>query len=308
MKSGMLKTIYDKYTTTHDWNIGFVNLEIQNILEKDNLDIKWLKHPYADRWFADPFILRITSREIILLAEEYYRPGKKGRISRLIVDKNKFALIECEVVLELTSHLSFPAIFRDGNDVYIYPENSSIGKLLLYRYFEETNNIEMVSELNGEPLTDAIITTTFGKPYIFSTRLPNQNKNILNIYSSDKWKGVYVLDHTVNFNDNCARCAGDLFEINNTLIRPAQDCNDEYGKGIVLQEVIFNGNRFIFKEIKRFYSTSRKWNLGMHTLNVYGGIIVTDGKKYHTPIVRHILICIKVFAKKILRHKTHETK
>ncbi|MDR2717123.1 MAG: hypothetical protein LBB89_03535 [Treponema sp.] len=295
MKTTKLKKyIYDKYiSNTEIWNIGFVNLDIQNILEADTLNTIWMKHSYNDRWFADPFILSTTPEQIILLVEEYYLPLKKGRISRLIIDRKKYRLLSCDVVLELASHLSFPAIFRIGQEIYIYPENSNIGKLLLYKYFEESNKAEMVSELINEPLTDAIITTFFNKFYVLSTKKPIQNKNILNIYSSNKIDGVYSMDHTFVFEDNCARNGGELFYINDKHIRPAQDCNGKYGKGLVLQEVLFKDNKFSFKELKRFYPTSRKWNTGMHTMNVYNGIIAIDGRRYYAPRIRYMLLKLR---------------
>ena len=292
MKKNFLKKINDKYMS-EIWNIGFVYLNKEKILESDNFDVKWLKHNYKDRWFADPFILKIDSQEIVLLAEDYLIASEKGRISKLTIDRNNVKLLSCEVILELESHLSFPAIFRYKNDTYIYPENSSKNNLIIYKYSEKENKIEKSSILVNEPLTDAIITKQNDKYYIFSTKKPFQNKNILNIYSSSNWNGPYSFDHNFIFNDNCARNAGDLFYINEKVYRPAQDCNTGYGKGIVLQEVIFNKNRFTFEELKRYYPSSHKWNLGLHTFNIYDNFIVTDGKKYYTPFLRKLFIRLK---------------
>jgi hypothetical protein len=59
-----------------------------------------------------------------------------------------------------------------------------------------------------------------------------QNKNLLNIYCAKKWDDIYELMQIAYFKDNTARCAGNLFQIGDKLICPAQDCNDDYmGKG-----------------------------------------------------------------------------
>ena len=295
MKPNILKRMNDKYIS-EIWNIGFVNIDKQSILENENLNIKWLKHNYKDRWFADPFILSANSQEIVLLVEDYYLPKKKGRISKLIIDRNNFKLLSCNVILELASHLSFPAIFRIGTDVYIYPESSNDNNLIIYKYNIKDNIIENSSILIKEPLTDAIITTEFNNFFIFSTKKPLQNKNILDIYSSNEFNGPYLFNYSYNFSDNCARNAGNLFYCNNKLIRPAQDCNTGYGKGIVLQEICYANNKFVFKELKRFYPNDHKWNLGLHTFNVYENLIVTDGRKYYTPSIRKIIIKIKQLA------------
>jgi hypothetical protein len=248
-----------------------------------------MKHTYKDRWFADPFILRVTERDIFILAEEYYDPIKRGRIVKLIIDKEDFILKSNEVIFELESHLSFPAIFRKDGIIYLYPENSSIGKLILYRYFEETNTVEPISILLDEPLTDAIISTAFGKAYLFSTKLPFPNGNTLSIYCSDQWNGKYEICQSVSFSDNTARNAGDLFQKGTTWIRPAQDCNGAYGRGVVLQQITPQNGGFSFRELKRFYPTSKKWNLGMHTLNIFEGMIVVDGRRYRNPLIRGLL-------------------
>jgi hypothetical protein len=280
------------------WNIGFIEFYADTVLQQDNLKIKWLKHSFRDRWFADPFILRITEQEIILLVEEFYYPIKRGRIAKLVIDKTNLKLKSNQVVLELESHLSFPAIFREGDNVYIYPENSVAGKLILYKYYEHDNTVEPVSILSNEPLTDAIISMIFGKPYLFSTKLPHQNKNSLDIYSSFQWNNTYSFDSTVYFKDNTARNAGNLFQMGNKWIRPAQDCNNGYGKGIVLQEMILENDKFSFKELKRFYPRSWRYNLGMHTLNIDKNIGIVDGRGYRRPLIAHLLYFLKNICKK----------
>jgi hypothetical protein len=298
MKNKYIKYLFNKYTSVR-WNIGFVSFNTKTILQNDKLNISWMKHNYKDRWFADPFILRITDTDIILLVEEFYEPVQKGRIAKLVIDKNSFELKENKVVLDLDSHLSFPAILKKGNNVYFYPENSVIGKLILYKYNEEDNTVEPISVLSNEPLTDAVITTAFSKPYMLSTQKPYPNKNILNIYVSREWDGLYELDHTVYFKDNSARNAGEPFQINNKWIRPAQDCNGIYGKGIVLQELVFKDDKFSFNEIKRFYPNTEKWSAGMHTFNVHESIAVVDAKKYKRVFIAKILMfIIKLYGKK----------
>ena len=205
------------------WNIGFVEFQKDSILLQDKFEIHWMKHTYRDRWFADPFILNITSTEIVLLVEEFYYPINRGRISRLTVDKESFKLKKIVTVLELESHFSFPAIFTNGDEVYIYPENSATGKLILYKYNIKEATAVPVSILSDDPLTDATITTLFDQPFIFSTKLPTHNGDELSIYTSDKWNGMYKLYHTVKFKDNTARNAGAIFQIGNKFIRPAEN-------------------------------------------------------------------------------------
>ncbi len=271
------------------WNIGFIDFD-ENLIWKEPLGkIYWLKHAYKDRWFADPFILSVTDSEIEVLVEEFYDPIDRGRISKLVIDKNSYTLKKCIPILELDTHLSFPVIFRANNEVYIYPESSRSQQLVLYRYDCDSETVEVLKVLSGEPLTDATITTLFGSPYLFSTRMPEPNKNILNIYSAHEWDGDYRLKQSVTFQDNTARNAGEIFKIGNRFIRPAQDCNGAYGRGIVFQEVFFQDGMFSFQELKRHYPKSWRYHLGMHTFSVQENIAVVDGRGYRNPIFGHFI-------------------
>ena len=60
-----------------------------------------------------------------------------------------------------------------------------------------------------------------------------------------------------------------------------------------MQEIIFKDNKFSFNEIKRFYPTSKEWNLGMHTFNVYGNLAVVDAKQYRNKNIARILVFFK---------------
>ena len=47
------------------WALGFIEGGIQQIMENDTYDVKWVQMP-KDRWYADPFILDVTDTEILV--------------------------------------------------------------------------------------------------------------------------------------------------------------------------------------------------------------------------------------------------
>lgn len=290
-----LKTVYHHFTKKR-WNIGFIEFTSNSELFKSaKWNIKWMKHQYSDRWFADPFILKVTSEIIELLVEEKYNKINRGRISKLVIDRKSYILKSCKTILELDSHLSFPAIFRYNDAIYIYPENSETKKLLLYSYDEESEKAILIKELLALPLTDAVIEVINDVPYLFSTRLPNQNGNILDIYVGEEWNNNYSLYQSIKFSDSIARSAGPLFKYDGSLIRPSQDCNFSYGSGLVFQKVLLENGVFSFEEIKRFYPSSWYYHLGLHTFNVKDKIAVVDGLGYCHPYCGHLLSSIRNF-------------
>lgn len=284
------------YLMKKKWNVGFVELAFcDEFLKCESWNIKWMKHQYTDRWFADPFILKVTCDVIELLVEEKYDKINRGRISKLVIDRKSYILKSCKTILELDSHLSFPAIFRYNDMIYIYPENSETKKLLLYSYDEKNEKAILIKKLLDLPLTDAVIEVINDVPYLFSTKLPNQNGNILDIFIGEKWDNDYSFFQSVVFSDNIARNAGSFFKYNGSLIRPSQDCNFSYGSGLVFQKLLLENGVFSFKEIKRFYPSSWYYNLGLHTFNVKDEIAVVDGLGYRHPYCGHLLSSIRNF-------------
>lgn len=274
--------------TPETWNIGFVQNELADIVQGEPLKVKWLKHACKKRWFADPFILDVTEDEIHLLVEEFYKPISRGRISRLIINKQSLELKQLDVVLELPTHLSFPAIIRKDGKIYIYPENGESGELNVYQYNPGNNVCVKVKSVLQEAVADAVMARVDGNDYLFCTKQPNPNGNVLTVYVKDE-TGKCVDKENYSFNENIARMAGDFFEYQGELYRPAQECNVQYGHAVSLQKLTHDNGRFAFEEIRRLYSAHPTLNVGMHTFNMYKGVIVTDALGFHNMWIRKIL-------------------
>ena len=107
---------FRKYAYSNVWNLGFIRESLDEILYTEHsLTVDYMRHDFKDRWFADPFILDVTDKYIYVLVEEYYRKIRRGRIAKLTVNRDGFILEKSETVLELDTHLSFPAILRCGD-------------------------------------------------------------------------------------------------------------------------------------------------------------------------------------------------
>lgn len=277
------------------WRIGIVENSLEGIVNREELRVQWPSNPFHDRWFADPFVLSVDGDEVTLLVEDYRYAEGLGRISRIIVDRKRGAIVSCKTILR-GGHYSFPAILRKNGKVYLYPEQSRQGKLELYEYCPKTEACEYVQTLSEEPLTDAIIY----KGAIYSTRLPEPNGKRLKMF---KWpsavqssiaasqrssafgdsKQLHCVQDanalnleletlnqpkTIVFDECIARNAGDFFEVDGVVYRPAQECNRWYGNALSIQK-FENGE---FTEVRRIP--------GMHTMNSYQGVTVVDRKVF----------------------------
>lgn len=294
-----IKDIYKKWTR-QSWEIGFVVDGLQGVFS-DNPQYVWVTNPYKDScWFADPFILDVTDEYIFLLVEEMRYAVHKGRIAKLTINRKTMAIEKMDIILEEATHLSFPNIWRVGKDVYVYPENHDSGKLNLYKLVDDATRLEKVKVLCEAPLTDAVMTDLFGEQQVFSTKMPNPNGEEMYVYTLDRKLDI-VDTQSVRLDDKHARMAGQFYEYEGQIYRPAQDCNEQYGGAVIIDEVEKVGGQYVFKPIKRLTSKHPRLHQGMHTLNMYKGVAVIDVKGYEHVLGDLIYLCVKI--KKRLFHK-----
>jgi hypothetical protein len=277
------------YIKATKYNIGFVDGDLQSVLEGKPLSVNWLKHPYTDRWFADPFIFDVTDDVIIVLVEEWYDPIQRGRISKLVIDKNTFQLKDLKVMIDEGFHLSFPAITRKPDGIYIQPECGITRGLVEYKYNAEQDSFEKLDVISDLPLADSVRNMLFGEDLMFSTKLPDANGKELGIYSWNASSSQYQIKDYYHFDENISRMAGNFFVCNGDIYRPAQVCLRWYGDAVSIQKVTHNDGQWHFKEVRRIYSPHPDLDLGFHTFNEYKGCIVVDALGYRRAKFCHFL-------------------
>ena len=244
-----------------------------------------LKNPYKNKWFADPFILSFNGSKAELLVEEFDYSVNRGRIALLTIDIPKALIEDCKIVLDIETHLSYPAIYREGDRIYVAPENADSGSFNLYFWNPLDKKLELIHPIIHEPLADATILQTRAGFYLFTTSLPSPNGDDLSVYFSSNLFDGYEKYGNIRFSNNIARMAGAFFIDNSgRIIRPAQDCNGDYGNKVVFQKVEIQGNNIVFNAFYELYPSGLKYS-GIHTFNSYQGLQVIDLKKYDFPII-----------------------
>lgn len=287
-----------KYLNNQNWNIGFATTTSEKLVEQKNLGkVEWLKHQYKDRFFADPFIYDINDKEIVVFVEELEFDKPIGRLSELVVDTKTKKLIRKHTLLELDTHLSYPAIIRQGEEVFVCPENGASGKLLLYRYNKSKHRLDFIKVVIEEALADATITKINDTYYMFATQVPQTQEDLF-LYKSVDFDGDYQKIGLISKGRKQSRMAGDFFEVNGVLYRPAQNCSKRYGGAVEIMNVCFSGDgKYEENHCFSLNPTSFKYNLGLHTINFYEKGCVIDGYGYLYPVVGRLLH----FVRKILK-------
>ena len=281
------------------WNIGFCQQTPEELIREKALSpVQWLKHPYRDRWFADPFILKVTNNEIVVFVEECPMENPKGIICELVIDRKTMHLRERYVMLEKDTHLSYPAIIRHEGKVYVYPENGASGKLNIYEYDEANHRLVNPVCILEEAVADATIIQNNGEWFLSATRFPDTQSHLY-LYKSKYLFGPYeqMKEETIEDSFSCSRNGGNYFEAYNNLYRSAQDCSQRYGGALSIMsvnEVNTHHEEFAFK----VHPLEGRYGLGLHTINYKDGLCVIDGYGYYMSLLGRLYYDFRKFVGK----------
>lgn len=258
------------------WALGFVRGGMRTVMEAEQWEVDWVKMP-EDRWYADPFVLYVTDEEILLLVEDYNYKVRKGVISLLHINKETMEIVSRKVLLELPTHLSFPAIWRKDGHVYVYPENAKSGKLDMYEFDLKKEELKFVKTICDDVVWDSYITEAFGEPLMFTAA---QNDYQLDLYRWNKNKERFESWQKINSGVPNMRMGGGVFLYNNSVYLPAQNNKKTYGGAIDIKRIDYTNDVFYFETVKHIESPNKRYPLGLHTMNEYKGVAVIDVHGY----------------------------
>lgn len=199
--------------------------------------------PGADRYWADPHVVPGGDDRLILV-EEYMYATRRGRIALLRLGEAG-EVAEARTVLEKDCHLSYPAVFEVGEDLYMVPESSELGRVEAFRCADFPWRWEAAGTLiDGVRAIDSSIVEHGGRWWLFATVMDEPwltPRDTLDVYyADDPVKGPWVahLGNPVMCDARLARPAGRPFVLDGRLYRPSQDCSRRYGYGIRINEVV----------------------------------------------------------------------
>jgi len=280
--------------------IGIVEASAESIINSGRLpEIHWVQTDNDDTWLADPFIISATPDVITLLAEEYVVAENKGRLSKVLVDRHTYKVISSTTILELPTHLSFPYPISHEGQTYICPETNATSEAAIYS-FDGSHCTSPHKIIDGKML-DSQLFTNGGGYCVFSVRASGKGMDdtkLLEIYGSESLFGPYTLIQTIEKPRCEGRGAGSVFTLSDgRIIRPAQNCEGGYGKGVIFFEITRNADGlFSEKEILRFDADPKMKNgLCLHTFSPCGNLVAVDGFDYKSRTIASLAPAIYKF-------------
>jgi hypothetical protein len=288
---------YEYRCIVNQWVVGITRGNMGDIIRSKsfNPDIRWIALNSAGHQQADPFILEVKNGKVELLVEDFRVDDDYAKIAHAKFDRD-FGPEGHEIILDTGSHLSYHHIFRENGKTYVLPEAGKSGKLSLYEFDISEKELKFVIDLLHIPLLDANIVKKDNRYWIFGvvrSAPPADSFELLAFYA-DSLAGPYQahVSNPLQKGLDAVRGAGNFFEVDNVLYRPAQNCRETYGKSITVSKVeelnttTCRLSPYMTVTIDRSHPNNRDIHT-LHTLNGENGIIVVDGiRKRFSPLVR----------------------
>ncbi|SAK80521.1 Glycosyl hydrolases family 43 [Caballeronia hypogeia] len=245
----------------------------------------WLQIPSPnDRFYADPFPWRDADGRYHLFFEDLPYSTGKGVISHVALDpETKTWDAAPQVVLELPYHLSYPFLFEHEGDVFMIPETSGNRTIEVYRAAPFPSKWEPHATLMKDIVAaDTTLLHDNGKWWLFTTieQGGGPNWDELHLYHASSPFGPWEAHPCNPIVSDCrrARMAGNIFrDANGRLIRPAQDCEREYGAALWFCEIT-KLSECEYEETPVLVKRAAPERSGLHTWNKAGDITVVDIK------------------------------
>jgi beta-xylosidase len=170
--------------------------------------------------------------------------------------------------LDLDIHLSFPYVFEYQGIIYMIPETSQNNEVCLYESIDFPVKWKKVSQLLSGPYVDSHVFRYRNDYFLFSTlKLEEQEKYRLELYFSDSLFGPFQLhpNSPIQTGREMGRSGGSIFEDENNSYRVSQDCSEQYGREIIVSEILQISDNNYFEEIKSRKLIAEKFG------HLYGG-------------------------------------
>ncbi|VXA95117.1 conserved hypothetical protein [Burkholderia sp. 8Y] len=238
----------------------------------------------GDRFYADPFLWRDAAGQVHLFFEDLPYATNKGVISHVTLDPVSGSCnAPPRVVLERPYHLSYPFLFDYAGDVFMIPETSANRTIEVYRAAPFPDAwVHHATLMENLVAADTTLFHEAGTWWLFTTieQGGGPNWDELHLFHAQSPFGPWEAHPGNPVVSDCrgARMAGNVFrDEHGRLIRPAQDCEREYGAALRFWEITaLSASHYAETQVAVMNAPSSR--SGVHTWNRTGDITVVDIK------------------------------
>jgi len=239
--------------------------------------------PPHDRFWADPFPVRVDGRHFVFFEEFVEREGKAHICVMEMGSKGPIG--DPMRALTCDYHLSYPFVFEHAGAHYMIPETASTGRIELWRATAFPTQWEFDRVLlEGTGHVDATLAQIDGRWWLFAAGGET---------GGDAWDDLYLYHapdplgpwtphrrNPIVTDVRSARPAGKLFRVGESWYRPAQDGSISYGGAVTIQRILrIDETSYEERAVSRIDPRGRADLVGVHTVNAIAGLSVIDARR-----------------------------
>lgn len=229
------------------------------------------------RFYADPFLARTTDGTFLFVEDFDLR---LGRAAISVID---LSTGEARRAVTAEHHLSYPIVFEVDGTWYMLPEQAESGRVVLLRceqlpdrWVTDTVLLDGIRAYDPTPFWDGDLWWLFCAMGTGSGSVDDE----LHVWFAPTLRGPFT-PHPANpvvSNVVGARPGGRIVRDRGRLLRPAQDGSGEYGRAIVVNEILAL-TPTEYRERPVLTLTAHDLGAaGIHTIDVAGDLAVIDTK------------------------------
>jgi hypothetical protein len=278
-----VKRFFQNMLTKEEWFFAWRRRQPNELpgttLQENRVTVQW---PPADRFFADPFLIKHDGRNCIFF-EDFGRKSGKAGISFVELDAAGRAS-PAKPALSPDYHLSYPFVFAHEGQVYMIPESRAMHRVELWRAEVFPDRwVRQCTLIEGLDAVDATWLAHDGKFWLFANVgiAGDSGSDELHVFWSDEPFGPWqpLPGNPVVSTVRGARPAGRIFEHQGSLVRPGQDSAKIYGHRVILYRIEeLNIRRYREQAIGTIEPDWLPGNIGTHSLDVNDDFEVVDGR------------------------------
>jgi hypothetical protein len=234
------------------------------------------------RYYADPFVFSSEGEKWLFVEEFNYQTGK-GIISCMPVT-TEHKQTTPQPILVRPYHLSYPFVFQHDEVIYMLPETGGNRTVELYRArsfpFDWVLHRVLIQDVD---VYDATLLRHQERWWMFAAiaHRGGSSQDELGIFYSEHLEGPWRAHELNPVKSDCrsSRPAGQFVIYGDRLLRPAQDCESNYGSGLVWLEIEeLTTDQFKEREIARWPGSAALAD-GIHTFNFDQGLGAIDRRR-----------------------------
>lgn len=234
---------------------------------------------------ADPFLFQHEDK-CYLFYENYARGDRKAHIA--VGHFNGDLVQPLGVALERPYHLSYPYIFRDGDQIFMIPETHQARRLEVWRCRQFPLKWELyATAFEGQSPADSVLLQHDGKWWLFTNlsdfHAYEDHCSELYLFEVDGPELTGIKPHKHNpvvIGSTEARGAGRIFARCGRLLRPSQrNAHGIYGYGLNIMEIeALSHTEYRERCIRTITPSFKSGLLGCHHFDESGGRYILDAR------------------------------